>query len=388
MRLAGHPLLTWRFASLNACYFSLCASLAPFFFLQAYIDSLGIGGAWNGLLMGAIGLGALGARPFIAPHLGSLRACLVCLALSTVALELSLASYFFAGSFGSLLAVRLFNGLGFAGVFCAVVALSPYSFESDCGGVAFSAISIVCLLPFIILPPLLNWMEVELGSFWLLVLSCGAPLALSAPLAMAAFARHGESIGEAASPGLPLRQCVVGLGRPWMLAAMFATFSFYYSYAWVFYNSYSLCKEGGVSNPGALLGVATFFAIGFRLLAGRRLDGRWRTELLVGALLLNALATFLLGAKGVSVWGYTAAFVAFGISWGAAVPLLLSAVMERSAKEEQGFNLNMSSQMQDLGYFMGPLLGGGGLRSEFFVSLAGGLASMSLLRKKNGTPRP
>jgi MFS family permease len=368
--------LSLRFLALNACYFSLCCTLAAFFSLQSYIESLGIERGWNGLLMGAIGLGALAARPFLAHRLNTLKSCLVCLGLSSCALLAALASYLICADFLSLLAARLFNGFGFAGVFCAVVALSPHSFESARSGRAFSIISMACLLPFLTLPPFLGWLQTALGSFGLMLLSSGLPLAVSAPLAIYAFARHEENLRAPLStekaPGL--FQSLKAFRRGWLPLAMGATFSFYFSYAWVFYNADSLCKAGGMANPGFLLSLATLCAIGFRLLAHSLLDGPWRNYLLISALFLNSAATLLLALSPLPVWLYYGVFAAFGLAWGAAVPLLLSAVMDRSEREAQGFNLNMASQMQDLGYFLGPLLGGG-LKLGFLVSFGGALVA-------------
>jgi MFS family permease len=387
MSLAGNSIaressfLNLRFLSLNACYFSLCCSLASFFGLELHLDSLMLDDRWDGLLMGALGLGSLLARPLFAHRLSSLRNCLRCLAIASAALFLSLAGYMLANSVPSMLAVRLLNGFGFAGVFCAVVALSPYAFHAKCGGRAFSFISISCLLPFLILPPFLDKLQALTGSFGRMSMLLGVPLLVSAPLALAAFRNCGMAdVGlNSTQPSLKLRLSC--LARPWMLLALFATLSFYYAYAWVFYNSDQLCRGGGVANPGTLMSVATLCAIGFRLLAGRLLDGPWRRMLLVFSLLLNASATFALGLHGLSGTMYFAIFAAFGLSWGAAVPLLSSFVMERSKREEQGFNLNMAAQMQDLGYFLGPLLGGL-LQSNGLLPLFGCLAIALLLRRR------
>jgi predicted MFS family arabinose efflux permease len=292
-------------------------------------------------------------------------------------LLLALACYPFVDGFYSLLAIRLFNGVGFAGLFCSLVALSPYAFDAERSGHAFSIISMVCLLPFIIVPPLLSPAE-KLFGFGLTVFLAGLPMAFFAPLATIAFRKHGDALGSEASVPLPLRRCLIGLKRPWLLALLFATATFYYTYAWVFYNAFGLSTKAGIANPGDLLSLASLCTILFRVIVGRRLDGAWRPALLAGALILNALAAFLLAACSLPKWGYYVDFALFGLAWGAAVPLLLSAVMERSPKDEQGFNLNASSQMQDAGYFLGPMLGGF-FASEYLLALLGALTVMAVL---------
>ena len=386
MTAAGEErLLTWRFVALNAAYFSLCCSLAAFFGLKGHLDGLGLERWQVDILLGGLGLGGLLARPFIAPHLPSRRACLVCLGASCGVITLALLSYVLAGGFASFLLVRLVNGFGFGGVFCALVALSPHTFPASRGGVAFSILSISCLGPFIILPPVLERLSSALGGYLHMVAASSAPLLLSAPLLWLSFARASKSGGwevdkEAKEKPRPsLREHVSGLLSPCMLVLLFSTFSFYYSYAWVFYHSDSICLAAGVRNPGFLMSVAICCTIGFRLALAPLFDGRLRLALLAGALLVNGGATCALWTLRLPSGAFLGLFIVFGLAWGVAVPLLSSVVMERSREMSQGFNLNMSSQMQDLGYFLGPMLGGA-FGSGSLVALAGCAALIPFLR--------
>ncbi len=374
-------LLSWRFLSLNAAYFSLCCSLAAFFGLKGLLDGLGLERWLVVVLLGGVGLGALIARPFIAPHLPSRRACLLCLALSCGALTAALFSYVFAQGFLSLMLVRLLNGFGFGGVFCSLVALSPHAFPSSRGGVAFSILSISCLGPFIVIPPLLEGLAK--GGYLHVVGASSIPLVLCVPWVWLSFSKDAEGEGaslRAASPAPTFKEHVMGLLSPWMLLVLFATFSFYYSYSWVFYHADGICLGAGVRNPGFLMSVAICCTIGFRLALARFFDGRFRTSLLVAALLVNAGAACCMGLLALPAAAFMPLFVAFGLAWGVAVPLLSSVVMERSSGERaQGFNLNMSSQMQDLGYFLGPMLGGA-FGSGGLLALAGFAALLPFLR--------
>jgi len=387
---ASGTLLTWRFAALNAAYFSLCCSLAAFFGLQLHLESLGFERWQIDVLLGSLGLGGLLARPFIAPHLHSMRSCLVCLAVSGTAMAAALAAYLPSSAFYALLAARLVNGFAFGGVFCALVALSPHAFPASRGGAAFSALSISCLGPFIMLPPLLPSLSSAFGGYAWALASSSLPLLVCAPLVWIAFSKrpsNGSSEGEsssaeAASPPC-LKELLSGLLSPFMLALLFATFSFYYSYAWVFYHSDAICKAAGVSNPGLLMSVAICCSIVFRLALSKLFDGSRRASLLIASLALNALAVLAIWGLRLPPWSFLAVFLGLGLAWGVAVPLLSSAMMEGSEGRAQGFNLNMSSQMQDMGYFLGPMLGGA-LGSGALVALAGGFALAVALSRRKG----
>lgn len=353
---SGARLLTWRFALLNAAYFCLCGTLAAFFGLDEHFSGLGMDRSSSGLLMGSVGLGALVARPFIAPFLMSRRACVVCLAASGLLLAGVLFAYIPARSFGELMATRLLNGAGYAGVYCAIVALSPYAFPASRSGAAFSILMISSLAPFIMLPPVLDEVSRLFGGYKYALAASGIPVLLILPALAFEFMRAKPDAGVE-EPCASLKDSLRSLRRGDVAAVLFASFAFYFSYSCMFYFTKRVCTDHGIANPGSLLSVAIACSVVFRVIFAKALDKGSKGALLLGSLLLHSAGVAAMPLCDTFL-EYLAVFVVFGVAWGAAVPLLFALVMELSPPSAQGFNLNMSSQMLDFGYFFGPMLGG------------------------------
>ncbi|MGG5889838.1 MFS transporter [Falsiroseomonas sp. HC035] len=334
------------------------ANLAAFYGLEPWLRGRGLGAAQAGLAIGAFTLVALLLIPPLSARVSPATAgrCIVAgFAVTLLALPL----YPLAEGFPQVLALRLWHGLGFVltlvGIVSAFVAMVPPSRAGE----AYSLFSVADLLPFALLPPL---MEATLAAFGGDAGRQYATLALlQAPAVLLAFliARRvpPAAVAPAAEATLPRG------GAVWLLLAVNALA--FLAHALLF----SLLKPRALELDGAAQ-VGLFFALqtatimALRLLAGRAFDRLDQRRVAAGGLGLVMLA---LGLLALPLGGFVLlpAALLFGLGFGASLPLLNALMHRHSPAERRGANLNLMMLTLQVGYLLGPLLGG------LVVSVAG-----------------
>lgn len=349
----GPPARLWTpgFAGMLVLTLLGFANLAAFYGLEPWLRGRGLSAAEAGLGIAVFTLVALLLIPPLSARITPATAgrCIVAgFAVTLVALPL----YALADGFAAILALRLWHGLGFVltlvGIITAFVALVPPSRAGE----AFSLFGVADLLPFALLPPI---MEATLPAFggeasgqYAAMAALQAPALLLAVL----IARHAP-----AAPATPAEPAIMPQGQPvWLLLAVNS--AAFLAHALLF----SLLKPralelGAAPLIGLFFGLQTFTIMGLRLLAGGffdRVDQRLLAAL--GTLLVVvALALLALPLPG---WMLLPASLLFGLGFGAALPLLNALMHRHSPPERRGANLNLMMLTLQLGYLAGPLLGG------------------------------
>ncbi|MGK7864139.1 MFS transporter [Falsiroseomonas sp. E2-1-a4] len=344
------PLWNAGFAGMLVLTLLGFANLAAFYGLEPWLRGRGLGPAQAGLAIAGFTLVALLLIPPLSARITPATAGRCILAGFTVTL-LALPLYPLAEGFPQLLALRLWHGLGFVltlvGIVSAFVAMVP----AAQAGRAYALFGVADLLPFALLPPL---MEATLPAFGGDAGQQYAALALlQAPALLLALWIARRPLVKApplAAAGGPASRAVLLLLAVNSLAFL--------AHALLF----SLLKPRALElEGGALIGL--FFALqtatimALRLLAGSafdRLDQRRLAALGLGAV---GLALGLL-ALPLPTWALLAVALLTGLGFGAALPLLNALMHLHSPPERRGANLNLMMLTLQLGYLLGPLLGG------------------------------
>jgi MFS family permease len=341
------------------------ANLAAFYGLEPWLRARGLGPAQAGIAIGAFTLVALLLIPPLSARVTPATAgrCIVAgFAATLVALPL----YLLAEGFAQLLALRLWHGFGFVltlvGIVTAFVAMVPPARAGE----AYSLFSVADLLPFALLPPIL---EVTLDGFG------GDPgrqyaamALLQAPAMLLALLIARRVPAAVQAP--PTEAAMPRGGAVWLLLAV-NTLAFL-AHALLF----SLLKPralelDGAAQVGLFFGVQTATIMALRLLAGGAFDRMDQRRTASGGLGLVVLALGLL-ALPLGAGVLLPAALLFGLGFGAALPLLNALMHTHSPPERRGANLNLMMLTLQLGYLAGPLLGG------VVVSLAGYGAAFAL----------
>jgi MFS family permease len=169
------------FFGLNMIFFFASAAVSSFFYLQPYLESLGLAPAWVGFVISADSLASFFLQPFLAPflHPGNARRWMFS---GILVMGVSLLAYGYVESLGSLVIVRVLQGAGFVCLVSALMAAMVSYIPPPLSGQAFGIISLIRLVPFAFIPPLVAFLLGRHFSFpW--VLGCFAVLLfLSIPI--------------------------------------------------------------------------------------------------------------------------------------------------------------------------------------------------------------
>ncbi|WP_439549628.1 MFS transporter [Falsiroseomonas sp.] len=361
-RPAADPLpRLWRgdFAGVLALALLGFANLAAFYGLEPWLRGKGLDAAQAGGTIAAFTLVALVLMPSVAARVSVASAGWCTVAGFTVTL-LVLPLYLVADGFAALVGLRLLHGFGFVltlvGITTRFVALVP----PQRAGEAYSLFSVADLLPFALLPPLL---ELTLPSFGGDAANQYAAMALlQAPALLLAvvLARRvaPPSSDVAGAPGAKAGW----RGGP-VLALLLINTAAFIAHAVLFSMAKGRALEmGGEALVGLFFALQTGTIMVLRLSAGKlfdRLDQRrasaFGAAVVTLALLLLALP---IGGTAMGAWVLVPVALLLGIGFGACLPLLNALMHRHSPPAQRGANINLMMLTLQVGYLFGPLLGG------------------------------
>jgi predicted MFS family arabinose efflux permease len=344
-----------EFVVFNIVFFLAFINMAVFFHLHQYLRSLSIDDKWAGLLIGAFSFAAVFLQPILSPfvHVANARRFLVVGLLITI---LSLLSYRWAATAGTLLALRVIHGAGFITFITAMNASIIALIPGERAGQAFSLISVNILLPSAVVPALLDVLGLGPQDF-VNVLTAAAILMIPAA-ALPVLLRPAGS----ASRGAPIAARLGvfrGIGNafkhPIIAVLMVTNLLVFLSYTPVFFLLKEYAQGKGIGKPGVFFTISTGTMIAIRLVGGRFFDRLNKKWMMLLSLLLLCIAYTLL------TWVRPGLFLflgfVFGLGWSLYAPLLNSLLFEFSPAASRGLNLNLSMVMVQGGYLVGPTVG-------------------------------
>ena len=351
-------LFTYEFTVLTlAAGFGFC-NIAIFYGFASYLQRLGVEAGWQGVLLGAEPLAAFCLRPFLSVWVTPRNA----LALAKGALlgmGLALCCYQFAREIPWILAVRLFHGVAFVCLVSAVTTLLARVIPRSQAGRGFGYFSLSALVPYAVMPPLMEWLVPRLGGEDVAYAVCSVlivpALVLLIPL--------GPRLGRRAMAGVPgterpkLNAVCRNLAEPAVRLVLGASLCLFLSTTLVFFYMKSFALGLGLTDPGLFFTVSTGASILVRVTAGRFYDRLPKVWPLLAALV--GLAGCMAGFGVTSTVGrYLVLAGAYGACLGVAMPLSNAVMFERSQPAMRGVNMNLMLFMMDAGYVAGPMLGG------------------------------
>ena len=148
-------LLNFEFAALSAISFLAFCNLSLFYGFNAYLEGLGVAAAWRGILIGLEPGTAFLLRPIISPWLTP-RNSVPVMGVGLGLIMLALLGYSQAGDLWSLALVRVLHGAGFVTMISACVNVLVLFIPEGRSGQGFGVFSITSLLPYAVLPPLVE----------------------------------------------------------------------------------------------------------------------------------------------------------------------------------------------------------------------------------------
>ncbi len=347
-------LFTKEFLALNGIAFLTFCNMAIFFQFYRYLQSLPIGPEWHGFLIALFSITGLLIRPFISPflHTGNARLWVL---VSTAGVTLSLWAYNLAGDLGSMVLVRAVHGITYvvlgAALNASLVSLIPPSRS----GQAFGLVTVITLLPFAVVPPVLDQVTRSMGGLLPVLNAAALLMLLVLPLSLAIKTSPAGEQGWAPSR-LSLQDLAGNLKDKRVAVLLVIMLLLYSSFTPVFFFLESYAGEIGIANPGLFFTLSTVSEIGIRLVAGPLFDKMNKVPLVAGS--LAAVTAGYLALAHIS--GETALYalgVFLGLGWGIVMPVLNALMFDISPVPFRGLNTNLGVQMFQGGFFLGPLAG-------------------------------
>jgi predicted MFS family arabinose efflux permease len=347
-------LTSWGFVGLNIVFLFASASVSSFFHLQPYLESLGMAPAWVGFVISADSLASFFLQPLLAPflHAGNARRWMVS---GIMVMALSLLAYSHVEGLASLVIVRILQGAGFVCLISALMAAMVSYIPPSLSGQAFGIISLVRLVPFAFIPPLVGFL---LGRYLHFpgVLGCFAVLMLlSIPILLLMRPPSPDGGGQN-SASVGLKGLIEDLKDPPVLLLLGANLVFFVTYTIVFFYLAGLGREAGISRTPLFFTIATSAMIAVRLFGNPFFDRVNKSAVACLCLIALAIAFPLLARAG--EWDFLALATFFGLAWGISIPLMNALLFDVSRPAFRGLNINLAIIAMQGGFFLGPLAGG------------------------------
>lgn len=347
-------LFTPGFIAINLQFAVVTAIAAIFFAFSGYLRHLGIGPATTGFILSADALAALIVQPIITPliHSGTSRRWLIG---GSVLLSIALFIEAQVSSVPFLVAARLLQGTGFICVLAALITMIVEFIPPEMSGRAFGWVSLVRLVPYAVIPPLFDVIEIAPASFAKVMNVAGvAALLPVAMLALPVF-RQGEATSGNRSPGLT--GMVESLRSGAVLMLLLSALLFFCGYSTVFFFLKQFGADRSIANVSLFFSIATILMIAIRLFGGYMFDRYNKVLLCSTGLFLAAFSYAVLPVYGTTGMFFILAALA-GLGWGIAMPLQAAVMFDISEPRARGMNQNLLIVMMQGGFFLGPFLGG------------------------------
>jgi len=371
-------LLTRDFIVLNGVMFLSFCNLAVFFQFYQHLGTLPIDPKWFGFIIGVFSFIVLILRPVISPfiHTGNARHLMIAGCALVIP---SLLLYNLGNELWSMVLIRILHGIGYVVLATAATAALVACIPQNRSGQAFGLITVVTLLPYAVIPPLLQPLGRWLGGFDQTLDFFAVLMVLAFPMLMWG-GRGGGTTNPEHGQRLRWADLVENLRNFSVCRLLVVSLIVWTAFTAVFYFVKGYGQQLGIANPGWFFTLSTFAEIAVRLVAGRYFDKLDKGGLLVGSMVW-LVAGYVLLAKVSGSEAFYALGVLLGLGWGVAMPVISGLVFDISPVRFRALNINLTFEMFQGGFFLGPVLGGailltGGYSTVFYA--CGGISLLAV----------
>ncbi len=360
--------------------FAFC-NLAVFYGFYNYLATLPIPAGWRGVLIGLLNVSALIFRPVLSPFLTSQNA-IQGIAAGLFMIVVSLSLYALGDSLFFLIALRIFHGLGYVMLVSSSVTLLMVFMPAKNSGQGFGIISIMTLLPYAILPLIVEQVAATVSQP--VIYACTAVLMLPCGLLLIPLSRRLSLQKEAEDFSrikLPKGSILANLRQKKIILVLLVNGLVFSVYALVFFFLKTFSAQMGLGDVGLFFSVSTLVMILIRFVLGPLFDRFDKAIMSILSLVVFAVGLGLLGFVD-SIMQFYGIAVLYGMGMGAASPLLNGLMFMISDPRFRGLNTNLMLEMVDAGFFVGPLAGSlavAGFRPEVILICCAGIIGLSAI---------
>lgn len=349
-------LITKEFLSLNGIIFLNFCNVAVFFQFHHYLlNDLHRSPQESGLLIGLFAFTGLFIRPFISPWLHPANAK-KWIFLGSMGIIVSLLFYQLAREFWTMTLVRVIHGGVYVVMGTAMMAKIVGAIPPGKSSQAFGVISVITLLPYAVMPPILEPLIKIFGGFIPVLNLTALLMVLVFPLLL--FVK-GTRLEKDPPPSAKITKTdlIDNIKNPKIFSLLAISLLLYVAFTPVFYFLKAYGYEIGISNPGWFFTLSTFTEIAVRLFGGPFFDKMSKPRFLAFSLIGLVMAYLILANTSGKILFYALGLF-FGLCWGVAMPLLSGLLFDSSTARLRALNTNLGVEMFQGGLFLGPMIGG------------------------------
>jgi predicted MFS family arabinose efflux permease len=350
---AAESVLTREFFALNTVMFLTYCNIAVFFQFHDYLGTLQMDPKDFGLLIGLFSLVVMVVRPIISPFLTAANAKRW-IAVSCVAVIGTLVLYNFADGFWSMALVRVAHGAAYVVLATAVLAKLVAGIPRDQSGRAFGIVSVITVLPYAVVPPLLVPLNRLAGGFDEVLNLSAVVMLLSFPL-LRWIDGPAASVDRSAGP-IGWNDLADNFKDHRILVLLLLSLVVWTSFTPVFYFGKEHGGLLGVANPGWFFTLSTMMEVSVRLVGGSLFDRFDKRKILAGSLAWLAVGYVALAYVS-GPQGFYAVGLFLGVGWGVVMPILSALTFDMSRPRFRSLNTNLAMEMFQAGFFVGPVAG-------------------------------
>jgi len=350
-------LFTFEFIGLCAVIFLAYCNTTVFYSLDVYLEWLGVSHSWRGILIGSTALATiLSFLAFSARMTTANAARNAC--IGGVLLILCGVSYVYARSLPALLAVRLAGG---AGVYLVVAAAMTYlvaCIPPGKSGAAFGIYSTAMLLPYSAVPAVFDaWHGDDMASLPGGYMAMSLFLAPAVAVVLLVGAKMARRMKEEKAPQvMKASEMFRNAARVRMALLLVTNTVNLTAFSSVFFLSKGYFRARELPNVATFFLIQMLCMVGVRLFGSQVFDRIVKMRIVVASFTLTGVAcALLMGAKGWPMVCVCA--VIMGTGMGLGTPALNSLMYSISEERYRGVNANLMAMAQQMGHFVGPILG-------------------------------
>jgi MFS family permease len=348
-------LFTREFLALNGIVFLAFCNISLFFRFHEYLGTLPIPAKWFGFLIGAFSLSVLVIRPVISPflHPDNARRWI---AISSFLVIVTLVLYNWAQGLLGMAVVRTLHGAAYVVLVTALLSRFVGCIPRDKSGQAFGVFSVITLLPYAVIPPMLDPLIQWTGSFDHVLNLAAALMVLAFPMLLWVDRNHRNTeVAVRARNGL--REVIDNVKQWRIMVLLVSSLLLWTSFTPVFYYLEGYGTTLGIANAGWFFTLSTFTEILVRVVAGSMFDKFDKAKMFIASLGTLGLGYVVLAHVSGPTWFFGVGLW-LGLGWGVAMPLLSGLVFDVSEPRFRALNSNLAMVMFQAGFLIGPLLGG------------------------------
>jgi predicted MFS family arabinose efflux permease len=220
----------------------------------------------------------------------------------------------------------------------------------------FSLISVITLLPYAVIPPVMEPLARFAGGFQAVLMISALLIVAVFPL-LRIFVKPDDRSADAAAEPVARREIYQNLKDPPILLMLVLSLLLWATFTPVFFYLQGYGKQLNIANPGWFFTLSTLTEIGVRLLAGSFFDRVNKQKALAWSFVWLAAGYWVL-ANVRGEWAFYLLGLFLGVGWGVSLPVLSGLMFDLSPVKFRALNTNWSMVMFQGGYFLGPLAGG------------------------------